>query len=176
MGLLDSLERVLTTALPIGVQVYQTRQAEKALEIQRDIARANAQGAANRAGAAAQAARRMAMPSFPPYAMPGRGGAMLPAAGPSPGFMPVSTGGAPPMMQPANLPFVDVLPEGASRLMSPYVPTMAGARAQPFVAVNPMSGALTWFKPAGRPILWSGDLTAAKRVKRVAARARRSSR
>lgn len=64
----------------------------------------------------------------------------------------------------------------ATRLMVPFRPTMAGARAQPFVAQNPVTGSLTWFKPAGRPILWSGDLTAAKRVKRIAARARRSSR
>jgi hypothetical protein len=53
---------------------------------------------------------------------------------------------------------------------------MAGARAQPFVSANPVSGKLTWFKPAGKPILWSGDLTACRRVNRIASRARRVSR
>ena len=75
-----------------------------------------------------------------------------------------------------DVPGVDLGPQGSARLFSPFLPTMAGARAQTFIAVNPISQALTWFKPAGRPILWSGDLSACKRVKRVAARARRSSR
>jgi hypothetical protein len=77
-----------------------------------------------------------------------------------------------------DLPFIDIVGQGGggqlARLTSPFVPTMAGARAQPFVASNPVSGKLTWFKPAGRPILWSGDLTACRRVGRIAARARRS--
>jgi len=77
-----------------------------------------------------------------------------------------------------DIPFVDVVPQGGgaslSALTTPYVRTMAGARAQPFVSANPVTGRLTWFKPAGRPILWSGDLTACKRVGRIAARARRS--
>lgn len=81
-----------------------------------------------------------------------------------------------------DLPLIDVpiVPQGAGaglqRLTSPFVPTMAGARAQAFVAANPMTGALTWFKPAGRPILWSGDLTACHRVGRIASRARRATR
>ena len=80
-----------------------------------------------------------------------------------------------------DIPFVDIVPQGrgagATQLMSPFIPSCQGAsaRAQPFVAANPMTGKLTWFKPAGRPILWSGDLSAAKRVRKVAARARRSS-
>lgn len=57
---------------------------------------------------------------------------------------------------------------------SPFRPTMAGARAQPFMMCNPVTGALTWFKPAGRPILFSGDLSACKRVEKVARRARRA--
>lgn len=54
-----------------------------------------------------------------------------------------------------------------------FRPTMAGARAQFFRAPNPATGQDTWFRPAGRPILWSGDLTACKRVNKVARRARR---
>jgi len=79
-----------------------------------------------------------------------------------------------------DLPFIDIVPQGGagqlSRLSSPFVPTMAGARAQAFVAPNPVTGATTWFKPAGKPILWSGDLTACRRVGRIAARARRAKR
>jgi len=51
--------------------------------------------------------------------------------------------------------------------------TMAGARAMFFRTTNPATGQDTWFRPAGRPILWSGDLTACKRVNKVARRARR---
>lgn len=54
-----------------------------------------------------------------------------------------------------------------------FRPTMAGARAQFFRTPNPATGQDTWFRPAGRPILWSGDLTACKRVKKVARRAAR---
>ena len=79
-----------------------------------------------------------------------------------------------------DLPFIDVVPQGGggqlARLTSPFVPTMAGARAQPFIASNPVTGATTWFKPAGKPILWSGDLTACRRVGKIARRARTVSR
>jgi hypothetical protein len=52
--------------------------------------------------------------------------------------------------------------------------TMSGARAIPLVMIpNPVTGAPTFFKHAGRPILFSGDLTAAKRVNKLAMRARR---
>lgn len=54
-----------------------------------------------------------------------------------------------------------------------FRPTMAGARAQFFRAQNPATGQDTWFRPAGRPLLWSGDLTACKRVNKVARRAAR---
>lgn len=51
--------------------------------------------------------------------------------------------------------------------------TMSGARAQFFRTQNPATGQDAWFRPAGRPILWSGDLTACKRVNKVARRAAR---
>ncbi len=54
-----------------------------------------------------------------------------------------------------------------------FRPTMAGYRAQVFRATNPATGADVYFKPAGKPILWSSDLSACKRVRKVAARARR---
>jgi hypothetical protein len=54
-----------------------------------------------------------------------------------------------------------------------FRPTMAGYRAQTFRAQNPATGADVYFRPAGKPILWSSDLSACRRVKKVAARARR---
>jgi len=82
-----------------------------------------------------------------------------------------------------GIPGLDIVPQGVgsfglsgSGLMSPFRRTLAGAAAQPFIASNPVTGRSTWFKPAGRPILWSGDLTACKRVNKIARRARRAKR
>jgi len=86
-----------------------------------------------------------------------------------------------------DLPFIDIVPQGQGALVgtpgggggsltSPFRPTMAGAAAQPFIATNPVTGRPTWFRPAGRPILFSGDLTTCKRVEKVARRARRATR
>jgi hypothetical protein len=77
-----------------------------------------------------------------------------------------------------DLPFIDIVPQGqgVSGIGSPWASGRCGARAQAFLATNPTSGASTWFKPAGKPILWSGDLTACKRVGKIAARARRAKR
>jgi len=86
-----------------------------------------------------------------------------------------------------DLPFIDIVPQGAGALVgtpggtggsltSPFRPTMAGAAAQMFISPNPVTGRPTWFRPAGRPILWSGDLRACKTVEKIARRARRSTR
>lgn len=56
---------------------------------------------------------------------------------------------------------------------SPWAVTTGAPRASTFVMANPVSGKATWFKPAGRPLLWSGDLSACRRVKKIASRARR---
>lgn len=60
----------------------------------------------------------------------------------------------------------------------PVSPFRGGGRttatAVPFVAVNPVSGRPVWFGPLGKPVLWTGDLRACKRVARVASRAARS--
>lgn len=56
---------------------------------------------------------------------------------------------------------------------SPFTAGTAGARPTIFVAANPVTGRATWFRPAGRPILWSSDLSACRRVRKVAGRARR---
>lgn len=58
-------------------------------------------------------------------------------------------------------------------IRSPFRPTAAGASAQLFVVPNPVTGRPTWFRPAGRPVLFSGDFAAARRVSKVAGRARR---
>lgn len=79
-----------------------------------------------------------------------------------------------------DIPGIDITRQGGAAtlaaLTSPFFPTMAGARAQAFISPNPVTGKLTWFKPAGKPILWSGDLTACRRVGRIARRARTASR
>lgn len=54
-----------------------------------------------------------------------------------------------------------------------FRPTAVGARAMFFRTPNPATGQDVWFRPAGRPILWSGDVTACRRVKKVARLARR---
>lgn len=48
------------------------------------------------------------------------------------------------------------------------------AVAMPFEARNPISGRLVYFAPRGRPILFSGDFAACRRVARVASHARRA--
>ena len=54
----------------------------------------------------------------------------------------------------------------------PIRQTQCGVRAAPFAMV--VNGKQHHFKPAGRPILWSSDLSACKRVSKVARRARRA--
>lgn len=59
-------------------------------------------------------------------------------------------------------------------LFEPYRSTLNGAAAQKFIGINPVSGRATWFGPLGKPVLWTGDLRAVRRVRRIAGRARRS--
>lgn len=56
---------------------------------------------------------------------------------------------------------------------SPFVAGGSALRPSTFAMSNPASGRLTWFRPAGRPLLWSADFTAARRVRKLAGRARR---
>jgi hypothetical protein len=64
-------------------------------------------------------------------------------------------------------------PEG-----SVCVPGLFAAReratAQPFEVPNPITGRTVYYAPRGRPLLFSGDFAACKRVARVAAHARRA--
>lgn len=62
----------------------------------------------------------------------------------------------------------------AGSLLEPYVRGPSGlSHAHRFMGVNPDTGRVTWFIPAGRPILFSGDLAAVRRVRRIAGRLRR---
>lgn len=58
---------------------------------------------------------------------------------------------------------------------SPFVAGGSALRPSTFSMTNPASGKLTWFRPAGRPILWSSDLGACRRVNRIARKAKRRS-
>jgi len=103
-----------------------------------------------------------ASPSIPfPYPAPGGG---FP--------FPTPEGGYPPM----TVPQLPSLPQaGGACATSPFRagPTLA-ARAVPFMLPNPVSGKPVWFMPAGRPLLWSGDMSACRRVSRIAGRAARA--
>lgn len=68
---------------------------------------------------------------------------------------------------------IDAAVSGGGAMTPMFRQGMAGARAQMFRTTNPISGQDTWFRPAGRPLLWSADLTACKRVNKVARRAKR---
>jgi hypothetical protein len=58
---------------------------------------------------------------------------------------------------------------------SPFVAGGSALRPSIFSMANPASGKLTWFRPAGRPVLWSSDLGACRRVARIARKAKRRS-
>ncbi len=65
---------------------------------------------------------------------------------------------------------------GANTCAPMFRPTVSSISPAPLVMVpNPLTGAPTFFKHAGKPILFSGDLRAAKMVNRLARRARRAS-
>lgn len=57
-----------------------------------------------------------------------------------------------------------------------FTPTMQGVRARALVRItNPATGSDVWFRNVGRPILFAGDFATVKRVRKVAALARRRS-
>lgn len=66
-----------------------------------------------------------------------------------------------------------ITPQGSNNLFEPFVPSMSGHRAQRFIGINPTSGRQTWFGPMGQPVLWTGDFRAARRVRKIAGKARR---
>ncbi len=65
---------------------------------------------------------------------------------------------------------------GPMSCSSLFEPTCHGTlrAAREVTAINPQTGKIHFFKNAGRPVLWSSDLAAAKRVRKVASKAARS--
>lgn len=115
------------------------------------------------------------------------GGGVIPSNGGVGGFLGTLLGGLagglagtalnnPLTGQPLNfgVPFVDIAPSGGAAIFEPYRQSVGGYTAQNFIAPDPQSGALKWFGPLGKPLLWSRDLQAVRRVGKLAGRARRS--
>jgi len=65
-----------------------------------------------------------------------------------------------------------------NRIFTPHQNLVTGAvtvrAAREVQFMNPITGKIVTYLNAGRPLLWSGDLSACKRVNRIAARAKRS--
>jgi hypothetical protein len=89
-------------------------------------------------------------------------------------------GGAPtPSLFNFDLPGIDIVGQGqgagCSALQSPFASGgQRGSRPKIHIRPDPITGRPVWFRPAGRPLLWSSDLTAVKRVRKIASRARRA--
>lgn len=89
------------------------------------------------------------------------------------GIQPVAFGGGGGggFLPAVGLPFIDIVPQGGGAtlgaLTSPFIPTMAGARAQAFVAPNPVTGRAVWFRPAGTPLIFSRDLATCRRIEKL---------
>lgn len=83
-------------------------------------------------------------------------------------------GGAPVPGVPGFDPTIPAQMEANPLLGAFFQPTMAGLRARRGIEVrNPLTGRIAFFRNMGRPMLFSGDLAACRRVSRVASRARR---
>jgi len=75
---------------------------------------------------------------------------------------------------PPDYPGADILP-GDPMVRSLWRPTASGFRQIPTLTVQSPTGKYGFWKAMGRPLLFSGDLAACKRVARVASRAARRS-
>jgi len=79
-----------------------------------------------------------------------------------------------------DFPGVDFTPQGSSATLAgitePFRRTSAGASAQPHLRVNPVNGRQEWFRPAGRPVLFSKDMGICRKVEKLAKRAAKSTR
>ncbi len=79
-----------------------------------------------------------------------------------------------------DIPGIDLQLPFRAQGADPTCPTIfrqggAVARAvRSFEVMNPVTGRIVFYKNMGRPVLFSGDLAACKRVARVARRARSS--
>jgi len=70
-----------------------------------------------------------------------------------------------------DIPGFDITAQGTSKLTSPFRRTAAGSAAQPHVRVNPSNGRSEWFRPAGKPVLFSKDMGICRKVEKLAKRA-----
>ena len=127
--------------------------------------------------------RPFQMPTFAPRQLPP--GLTGPAGAPFPG----RAEGAPYVQQAGLteglLPMIPQIGQGIGSAIDwlqgqdcpqMFVPTQSTIRARHLVQVqNPQTGTTHWYRNVGRPILFSGDLRAAKRVRKVASMARRAS-
>ena len=176
MALIDAVTSILGKAIDAAPAVFQIINNNKLQELQRDVIKAQI-AAIGRPVGLAQApptARASGLGNIIQQSVPGFNGQFRATGGAMAGGPFVTTQGL--GLPSIDVPGVDFGPQGSAALFSPFIPTMAGARAQNFVAVNPISQKLTWFRPAGRPILWSSDVSAKKRVERIAKYARRGRR
>jgi len=74
-----------------------------------------------------------------------------------------------------DIPFIDILPQGTTGI-TPRQSCSMRLPSRVDVPTRDTRGNVrfTTFKNMGRPLLWSGDLAASKRVRKVAAKARRA--
>lgn len=74
-----------------------------------------------------------------------------------------------------DIPFIDILPQGTTGI-TPRQSCSMRLPSRVDVPTRDSRGNVrfTTFKNMGRPLLWSGDLAASKRVRKVAAKARRA--
>jgi hypothetical protein len=74
-----------------------------------------------------------------------------------------------------DIPFIDIVPQGTTGI-SPRQNCTMSLPSRVDVPTRDSRGNVrfTTFKNMGRPLLWSGDLAASKRVRKVAAKARRA--
>jgi len=105
------------------------------------------------------------------------GGGMVPYPSGGQGFpFPYAQEGGGMQYPPMQIPPQTLMPQGGGGCGGG--PFRAGAalaaRAVPFMLPNPVSGKPVWFMPAGRPLLWSGDMSACRRVAKIAGRAARA--
>ena len=168
-----SLADTLNTVLGTAAQAYGSYTSQKIAEAQAKAARTLSGYSNGYSPALYSPEPEVTAAGIPPAALQAiqrflsQGGAAALGAG---------AGGLAATLLPSPAPMVG---GGGAMILRPgdsvdslYAQRTASA-APSFFATQDASGRLKWYRSAGRPILWSGDLAAARRVSRVAARASR---
>jgi hypothetical protein len=175
MGLLDTVGGLLEKTIDAAPAVLETLNREKDRELQRDLARMGAGPGRRAQGQGQNRARRLAVLQSQrrgrgfPNIINVSGGGMAGAPFERADFLPNGGGGF-------DVPFVDFAPQGAGGAFEPFVAGGTSIRAQAFMLPNPQTGAMMWFRPAGRPVLFSRDFGIVRRVDRLAKRAAKTRR